>query len=125
MKKHLVSYVLLVVALFLCLFFFPVFILYFTLKTIKQRGWKLFALTLALIIDILGNVIGEELLNDKLIILNGYKFGKSGQTISAVLGFNQELKTLTRSGEILANLLDWIDINHCYNAMESYKKENK
>ena len=125
LKKHLISYVLLLIAILMAIFFFPVFILYYLFKQIKVRGYKMLALTIALTLDILGNVIGEELLNDKLKTSEGYRFGTSGQTISAVLGFNQELGTLTRSGQVLANTLDWIDKNHCYNAMESYKKENK
>ena len=126
MKKHIISFLLFIAAVLLGLFFFPVFALYYLLKLFKQRGFNYFFLTLAYYIDLMGNVVGEELLNDKLIATrSNWYFGKSGMTISAVLGLLQRDKNLTSSGVILVDFLDWIDKDHCKLAMEAYlEKEN-
>ena len=61
----------------------------------------------------MGNVILAPLFNKIMIKRNGYKFGDEDETISYVLGRNQITETLSKCGNLLANLLDWIDPNHC------------
>ena len=118
MKKFLIQFLLFIVASVLGIFFGIVASLYSIGSGVKKRGFSNIFLTLALLIDINGNVVCEELFNDKLRITGGYAFGRSGETISSVLGKNQRDGTLTKSGNILANILDWIDKDHCKNSID-------
>ena len=70
------------------------------------------ALAIATAIDILGNVVCRDLLNDTLITPNGYRFGKQGETISSVLGKNKARRTLTKQGQKLTDALNWLDKKH-------------
>ena len=117
LKRFFIHFILFIVATLLGIFFGIVATLYSIFKGVKKRGIKNIFLTLALLIDINGNVVCEELFNDKLKTKEGYSFGRSGETISSVLGKNQIDGTLTRTGNILANLLDWIDKDHCKNSI--------
>ena len=76
--------------------------------------------SLALSIDLLGNVICGDLFNTYLRKTGGYSFGRYNQTISAVLGHNKALGTLTDLGRVLANLLNFIDEEHVENAIKSH-----
>lgn len=69
-------------------------------------------------IDILGNVVCADLFNIVLIKHGGYRFGARTETISSVLGKNKIMGMLSRSGTILANLLDAIDTNHCIKSIQ-------
>lgn len=60
-----------------------------------------------------GNRNFRTLFNATLIKEEGYQFGDSRETISGVLGKNQRDKTLSKTGKLLASILDWIDENHC------------
>lgn len=60
-----------------------------------------------------GNVLGEEIFNDLLITTDGYKFGNRKETISSVLGKNQQKETLTKAGKSLVWILDSIEKDHC------------
>ena len=46
-----------------------------------------------------------------------YKFGLINETINSVLGKNKLNNTLSKSGIILSNILDFIDKDHCINAI--------
>lgn len=70
--------------------------------------------------DILGNTICEQLFNDLLITKVGYRFGDSRETISSVLGKNQQKETLTRLGFILAYILDSIETEHCKKSIKIF-----
>ena len=72
----------------------------------------------AVVIDMTGNVLGEEIFNDLLIQENGYKFGNRKETISSVLGKNQRDNTLSGAGVTLCNILDTIDTNHCMKSID-------
>jgi hypothetical protein len=81
----------------------------------NQKGyWR----QLAIDIDIFGNRAFRTLWNSFLITEDGYLFGEWGETISSALGKNQRDKTLKPLGNGLANLLDWIDPNHCIKAIK-------
>lgn len=69
-------------------------------------------------IDRFGNRNFRTLFNAVLIEPNGYQFGNVNETISSVLGKNQQTKTLSRIGKFLAYILDKIDKNHCINSIE-------
>lgn len=73
----------------------------------------------AIDIDRFGNRNFRTLLNTTLIKSNGYKFGNELETISSVLGKNLKNKTLTKTGKILCNILDFIDKNHCINSINN------
>lgn len=67
--------------------------------------------------DIFGNVYAEELFNTWFITSDGqHRFGNYGQTISAVLGYNQLQGTLTSTGKLLVKILDRIEKDHCIKA---------
>ena len=114
MKDLFVNIILLILSLLLAVVFFPVGWVHglITLRLSISRLSHYF-LTIALSIDQLGNVILAPLFNQIMIKRNGYKFGDEDETISYVLGRNQITETLSKLGNLLANLLDFIDKNHC------------
>jgi hypothetical protein len=69
-------------------------------------------------IDILGNIICGDLFNVTLIKHGGYRFGVRTETISSVLGKNKRSNKLTKTGNLIANILDAIDSNHCINSIQ-------
>lgn len=64
-------------------------------------------------IDRFGNSNFRTLLNSTMRKKNGYEFGKIWETISSVLGKNQRDNTLSFTGKCLANILDFLDKDHC------------
>lgn len=82
---------------------------------------------MAIAMDILGNVYGEELLNDTLITKDAVDlFGLFGITISAVLGSAQKHSALTRTGKVIVFILNKIERDHCllaYNLSSISKKK--
>ncbi len=74
---------------------------------------------IAISLDQLGNVIcGAPM--DYLLITNESlsKFGNPDETISSVLGKNEQSKTLTKAGRVLVKLLDILDPGHAKNSIE-------
>lgn len=119
------AFPLLLVATLLFVLFFPFSILTTLIRSIIR--WKRIsffaytaesALSLALSIDLMGNVVGRDLLELSLTKNDParYRFGKYTETISAVLGHNKALGTLSRLGRGLAGLLNFIDLGHCERA---------
>lgn len=86
------------------------------LYALKKSSELLFRVALS--IDMTGNVLLAELLNDIIIKDNGYKFGNRKETISSVLGKNKQKGTLKILGKVFADLLDRIDKNHCINSID-------
>jgi hypothetical protein len=72
----------------------------------------------ALNLDKFGNREFRTLFNKVLITKKGFQFGDHNETISSVLGKNQINKTLTKTGVILAKILDTLDKNHCKNSIK-------
>tara|TARA_R110000868_G_scaffold124371_3_gene328841 strand:- start:2831 stop:3208 length:378 start_codon:yes stop_codon:yes gene_type:complete len=108
--------VLLLVALVLLYLLLPIVIVYMILKYLcggSGRIVKTWARKTARSIDVFANVEAQELFNDILITVGGYKFGNKFETISSVLGKNQRDGTLTKVGTGLRILLDLIEKNHC------------
>ena len=127
MKKLLHSLALLLVALALAVVLLPLGILW-TLGEIwfrffvpgtnsasKKGLWYLGGIfrSVAIWIDQIGNSVCRDLFNRCLITSAGYKFGKVQETISSVLGKNQETWTLTLVGRAVVGVLDWLDKDHC------------
>ena len=69
--------------------------------------------SLALGLDQIGNAVCRDMFNRCLITSSWYKFGKVQETISSVLGKNQETWTLTLVGSAVVGILDWLDKDHC------------
>ena len=127
MKNLLHSLILLIVALALALVLLPLGLLW-TLGEIwfrffvpsgnsasKKGLWYLGGIfrSVAIWIDQIGNSVCRDLFNRCLITTDWYKFGKVQETISSVLGKNQEIWTLTCLGRAVVGVLDWIDRDHC------------
>ena len=127
MKKLLHSLALLIVALALAVVLLPLGLLrtlieiwfrFFvpgTNSASKKGLWYLGGIfrSVAIGIDQIGNSVCRDLFNRCLITSAGYKFGKVQETISSVLGKNQETWTLTLVGRAVVGVLDWIDKDHC------------
>lgn len=127
MRSLLHSLILLIVALALALVLLPLGLLR-TLGEIwfrffvpsgnsasKKGLWYLGGIfrSVAIGIDQIGNSVCRDLFNRCLITSAGYKFGKVQETISSVLGKNQETWTLTCLGRAVVGVLDWLDKDHC------------
>ena len=134
MKKLLHSLILLLVALALALVLLPLGLLW-TLGEIwfrffvpsgnsasKKGLWYLWGIfrSVAIWIDQIGNSVCRDLFNRCLITSAGYKFGKVQETISSVLGKNQETWTLTCLWAIIVKLLDTLDKNHCKDSIQHF-----
>jgi hypothetical protein len=108
------------VAIFL---FVPLTAINLSLVLVKSLNWKTFDgyfLQTAIDIDRFGNRNFRTLLNDTLIKESLYRFGDSRETISSVLGKNQQTDTLTKTGKAIARFLDWVDPNHCQKSIAWY-----
>ena len=127
MRNLLHSLILLIVALALAVVLLPLGLLW-TLGEIwfrfffpswnsasKKGLWYLGGIfrSVAIGIDQIGNSVCRDLFNRCLITSSWYKFGKVQETISSVLGKNQETWTLTLVGRAVVGVLDWIDKDHC------------
>ena len=80
---------------------------------------------LAFALDKIGNATLGVFMNDVLKKKGGVNFGNYDQTISYCLGRNQQLKTLTLIGRGVANILDFIDKDHCIKAVNIYNYRKK
>ena len=83
----------------------------------KNGSVKGYFRSTALSIDIWANREFRTLWNVKLRIENGYEFGREGETISSALGKNQRDNTLSKTGKLLVKILDFLDENHCEEAI--------
>ncbi len=86
-------------------------------KTWIKRVGQYF-LIIAISIDQMGNVIMQELFNDVLIRKSGIRFGNKDETISSLLGKNQQAGTLTFIGKGLNGLLHLLEKDHSIKAIE-------
>jgi hypothetical protein len=105
------------------LLFLPLTGINLTLVMVKSPRWKTldgYFHQTAIDIDRFGNRNFRTLLNDTLIQDSLFRFGDPRETISSVLGKNQQIGTLTTTGMILAKLLDWLDPNHCQKSIAWY-----
>lgn len=125
MKINWLNFVLFAVALTLLALLAPVGVAATLLACITNRDairpMVYFSQTcgsMAWAIDILGNVLCKDFFDAILIKPTGYRFGEVGETISSVLGKNERDGTLTRAGAWLVAVLDWLDPDHCRNAIE-------
>ena len=145
MKKLLHSLILLLVALALALVLLPLGLLWTIIEIVVRflyfcllglgflkprwkngagtKGlWYLSSIirSVAIWIDQIGNSVCRDLFNRCLITSSWYKFGKVQETISSVLGKNQETWTLTCLWAIIVKLLDTLDKNHCKDSIQYF-----
>lgn len=73
-------------------------------------------------IDVWANREFRATWNALLRTTDGYEFGRDGETISSALGKNERDGTLTEKGKQLVRLLNWLDENHCHNAIMEFGK---
>ena len=83
----------------------------------KNRNKKYF-LHVAMSLDQHANVFAQYWLNWFLIKPNGYKCGNIDETVSSVLGKNKKANTLTKTGLLIANILNRLETNHVEKAIE-------
>ncbi|GAB4052587.1 hypothetical protein [Spirosoma litoris] len=118
--KSLLNFLLLAISLVLFSVFFLIGMAFTIGYSIRLRSfrkmvgyWSNSALSMALVIDLLGNVVCRDFLNWAMIKgADCYEFGNYKETISSVLGKNKALGTLTDAGRGLANFLNWLQPNH-------------
>ena len=118
------NFLLLIVAIVLSTLLFPFGILYSIFVNPKR---SLYWRGIAESIDQLGNHVMQDLFNqwmlrDIFTDQDGhtffYPFGNIDETVSSVLGKNQLLGTLTKSGKFLNRVLHKFDPNHSVDAIE-------
>jgi len=104
--------------------FVPLTIINFFVVLFKYGAkWKVvneFFHQTAVDIDRFGNRNFRTLWNETLRKENGYKFGDERETISSALGKNKRDNTLTKTGKILCNILDFLDKNHCLKSIKNF-----
>ena len=88
----------------------------------KKGLWYLSSIirTIAIGLDQIGNSVCRDMLNKLLITSGWYSFGKVQETISSVLGKNQETGTLTFFWAMIVKLLDTLDKNHCKDSIQYF-----
>jgi hypothetical protein len=99
------------------LLYLPLSILNFIL--VKDK--KGYFISSAITIDKLANREFRTLWNKTLKKKQGYSFGAYDETISRALGKNKRDGTLSKTGEIICNILDFLDENHCIKSINKIK----
>ena len=115
--EKLTNILLFIVAIILGCILIPLGGLYGALKHMlgisRSKDYSKVFKALAVLIDVSGNVILQELLNDTMIHRSAnIKFGDEHDTISFVLGYNKMVGKLTATGRVLASILNKIEKNH-------------
>ena len=115
MKKFCLDFFLFVIAYLLLL---PLTLINFIVVLFTSGDFaKGYFRSTAVNIDKFGNREFRKLWNLTLKTNDGYMFGNFEETISSALGKNERDGTLTRTGKVLAWVLNTIDKNHCKNAI--------
>jgi len=94
--------------------------IFYKLFTKSIVGLGEFSLKVAISLDQLGNVLMQHLLNEIMIVSGGYKFGNRDETISSVIGKNEERNTLSAFGKLINLILNLIDANHSLNSIDLF-----
>ncbi len=127
MKKRephsfLMSFLLFCVALLLVITTAPIGFLYAINRqafSSESKSLHVYFIEVALVLDEVGNVTMQHLLNDILIIKNdqAYFFGRKDETISSVIGKNSLTNTLSPLGRALNSFLNFLDKDHSLNSI--------
>lgn len=108
------------------LLFIIAYVLFFFLSIINfiivafKGGAKGYFLSSAVSLDKFANREFRTLWNLTLRKENGYEFGNVNETISSALGKNKKYNTLSKTGKILADFLDFLDKNHCIKSIDDF-----
>jgi len=90
----------------------------FNALNVRSKGYFL---ETAINLDRFGNREFRFSLNKYLIHKDSAnRFGDVRETISSVLGKNQRGQTLTKLGNVICNILDFLDKNHCQKSIRNY-----
>lgn len=111
------SFILLVVAIFLFVCVMPLAVAHFIIDLFRYGSAKQRMFGAALGIDIAANSLFSSFLNAYFLKKGGYHFGMPGETISSALGKNQVSGTLTIVGLGLVKLLNVLDRDHCWKSI--------
>jgi 8-oxo-dGTP diphosphatase len=127
MKKRapqgfLMSFVLFCIALLLVMITAPFGFVYALIRqtcSSKSQSLNIYFIEVALVLDEVGNVTMQHLLNDILLIRkeNTYFFGNKNETISSVIGKNSLTNTLSPLGRVLNSFLNFLDKDHSLNSI--------
>jgi len=113
--NELMGILLAIVAIILTYLLTGLFVIYNVTKRLFKpkplREISAYFERIAVAIDILGNVSGDEFRNDTMKKGYGYEFGRY-ETISDALSQNNTNGTLSKGGKLLKWLLNKIDKNH-------------
>ena len=119
MKTFFLGIMLFLLSLILIL---PLTIANFLIVSSKGKAIGYFMST-AVNLDRFGNYEFRTLFNSILIRADSqFRFGDFEETISSVLGKNKRAGTLSKSGRMLAGLLDAIEKGHCEKSIIETKK---
>ncbi len=118
----LMSLVLFCIALLLVITTAPFGFLYALIRqtcSSKAKSLNVYFVEVALVLDEVGNVMMQHLLNDLLLIQkeHTYFFGNKSETISSVIGKNSLTNTLSPLGRALNSFLNFLDKDHSLNSI--------
>jgi hypothetical protein len=120
-QKPIWGIILFFVSILISIFTLPFGLVYGFIHSLFSGGFKKlgdYFMEMAIVIDEQGNVVMQYLLNVLWIKgANKYHFGDRGETISSVLGKNEERETLSGFGKLIVKILDTIDPRHSFNSI--------
>ena len=109
-KKYYAEWILFFFAVISAIGIYPIGFVY---RIAKWESFKEYLRKVSVSVDITGNIVVGELLNDNFITeASVHKFGAIQETISDNLGENERDETLTKFGKRFSNLLSVFDFNH-------------
>jgi hypothetical protein len=116
------SFLLFCVALLLVITTAPIGFIYALIRqtcSSKAKSLNVYFIEVALVLDEVGNVTMQHLLNDILLIndVQTYYFGNKNETISSVIGKNSITNTLSPLGRTLNSFLNFLDKDHSLNSI--------
>jgi hypothetical protein len=126
----LMSFLLFCVALLLVITTAPIGFVYALIRqtcSSKAKSLNVYFIEVALVLDEVGNVTMQHLLNDILLLndVQTYYFGNKNETISSVIGKNSITNTLSPLGRTLNSFLNFLDKDHSLNSIIYDVKEWK
>jgi hypothetical protein len=121
-QGFLMSFLLFCIALLLVMITAPFGFVYALIRqtcSSKSQSLNIYFIEVALVLDEVGNVTMQHLLNDILLIRkeDTYFFGNKNETISSVIGKNYITNTLSPLGHTLNKLLNFLDKDHALNSI--------
>lgn len=123
-RKLLINFILLLISVIFLIslgsisFLISIVHLIFSVSVGRFKVVAAYFLSIAITVDILGNIVCASVFNLVLIKQSSaHKFGVERKTVSKVLGYNELHGTLTKLGRGLVAILNLIEENHCQKAI--------